>query len=53
MEVLVSNFPETLVFPEEISAVVKLAAEKVGEMYGVSTGEVSVTSMCWGISFCP
>lgn len=43
MEVLVSNFPETLVFPEEISAVVKLAAEKVGEMYGVSTGEVSVT----------
>lgn len=43
MEVLVSNFPETLVFPEEISAVVKLAVEKVGEMYGVSTGEVSVT----------
>ena len=43
MEVLVSNFPETLVFPEEIRAVVKLAAEKVGEMYGVSTGEVSVT----------
>lgn len=43
MEVLVSNFPETLVFPEEISAVVKLTAEKVGEMYGVSTGEVSVT----------
>ena len=43
MEVLVSNFPETLVFPEEINAVVKLAAEKVGEMYGVSTGEVSVT----------
>ena len=43
MEVLVSNFPETLVFPEEISAVVKLAAEKGGEMYGGSTGEVSVT----------
>jgi len=43
MEVLVSNFPETLVFPEEISAVVKLTAEEVGEMYGVSTGEVSVT----------
>ena len=33
MEVLVSNFPETLVFPEEISAVVKLAAEKVGTAF--------------------
>lgn len=43
MDVLISSFPETLVFPDEIGAVVKLAAEKVGEMYGVSKGEVSVT----------
>ena len=43
MDVLISNFPETLVFSDEIGAVVKLAAEKVGEMYGVFTGEVSVT----------
>ncbi|MGP1471214.1 MAG: rRNA maturation RNase YbeY [Schwartzia sp. (in: firmicutes)] len=43
MDVLISSFPETLVVPDEIGAVVKLAAEKVGEMYGVSKGEVSVT----------
>lgn len=43
MDVLISSFPKTLVVPDEIGAVVKLAAEKVGEMYGVSKGEVSVT----------
>lgn len=43
MEVLIRNFPEALVYPAEIEATVKTAAEKVGEMYGVAMGEVSVT----------
>ncbi len=43
MNVIISNFPEALVFPAEIAATVKLAAETAGRMYGVSAGEVSVT----------
>lgn len=43
MNVIISNFPEALVFPAEIAATVKLAAETAGMMYGVSAGEVSVT----------
>lgn len=43
MDVIISNFPEALVFPAEIAATVKLAAETAGRMYGVSAGEVSVT----------
>lgn len=43
MEVLIRKFPEALVYPAEIEATVKTAAEKVGEMYGVAMGEVSVT----------
>ena len=43
MNVIISNFPEALVFPAEIAATVKLAAETTGQIYGVSAGEVSVT----------
>lgn len=43
MDVFIRNFPKALVFPPEIGDTVKIAAEKVGEMYGVPTGEVSVT----------
>ena len=37
------NYPEELSFPPEIEENVRAAAEKVGELYGVENGEVSVT----------
>ena len=43
MEIIISNFPEELSFPEEIEANVRAAAERVGQLYGVENGEVSVT----------
>ena len=43
MEIIISNFPEELSFPEEIEANVRAAAEVVGQLYGVENGEVSVT----------
>ena len=43
MEVIISNYPEELSFPTEIEENVRAAAEKVGELYGVENGEVSVT----------
>ena len=43
MEIIISNFPEELTFPEEIEANVRAAAEMVGQLYGVENGEVSVT----------
>ena len=43
MEIIISNFPEELSFPEEIEANVRVAAEMVGQLYGVENGEVSVT----------
>ncbi len=43
MEILISNYPEELVFPEEIGENVRKAIEKVGELYGVENEEVSVT----------
>ena len=43
MKVLISNFPEELTFPAEITENVRRTAEKVGELYGVENGEVSVT----------
>ena len=43
MEIIISNFPEELSFPEEIEANVRAAAEMVGKLYGVENGEVSVT----------
>ena len=43
MKVIISNYPEELSFPAEIEENVRAAAEKVGELYGVENGEVSVT----------
>lgn len=43
MNVIISNYPEELSFPAEIEENVRAAAEKVGELYGVENGEVSVT----------
>lgn len=43
MDVIISNYPEELTFPEEIKANVRAAAEMVGQLYGVENGEVSVT----------
>jgi len=43
MNVMISNFPEELEFPTDIEENVRVAAEKVGELYGVENGEVSVT----------
>ena len=43
MEVIISNYPEELTFPEEYVENVKAAAEMVGKLYGVENGEVSVT----------
>ena len=43
MKVIISNYPEGLSFPAEIEENVRAAAEKVGELYGVENGEVSVT----------
>ncbi len=43
MEVIISNYPEELAFPEEYVENVKAAAEMVGKLYGVENGEVSVT----------
>ena len=43
MNVMISNYPEELEFPADIEKNVRAAAEKVGELYGVENGEVSVT----------
>ncbi|MBR3459004.1 MAG: rRNA maturation RNase YbeY [Selenomonadaceae bacterium] len=43
MEILIGNYPENLVFPEEIAENVRKAVAKVGELYGAENGEVSVT----------
>ncbi len=43
MEVIISNYPEELSFPQEIIDNVTKAAEMVGKLYGVENGEVSVT----------
>ena len=43
MKGIISNYPEELSFPTEIEENVRAAAEKVGELYGVENGEVSVT----------
>ena len=43
MEVIISNYPEELTFPQEIIDNVTKAAEMVGKLYGVENGEVSVT----------
>lgn len=43
MEIIISNYPEELDFPEEISRIVGEAAGMVGKLYGLETAEVSVT----------
>lgn len=43
MNVIISNFPEELTFPEEIAKTVVEAAEKVGELYDLPDAEVSIT----------
>ena len=43
MNVIISNYPEDLEVPQEYVANVTAAAQKVGELYGVENGEVSVT----------
>ena len=43
MEITVSARPGALSFPQEIEDTVRMAAEKVGELYGADRGEVSVT----------
>ncbi len=43
MNVIISNYPEDLKVPEEYVKNVTAAAEKVGELYGVDNGEVSIT----------
>ena len=43
MEVIISNYPEELTFPDEIEETVKKAVEMVGMLYGVEATEVSVT----------
>ena len=43
MNVIISNYPENLKVPAEYVENVTAAAEKVGELYGVENGEVSIT----------
>ncbi len=43
MEVIISNYPEELTFPQEYIDNVKAAAEMVGKLYDVENGEVSIT----------
>lgn len=43
MEVIISNHPEELEFPQEYIDNVVRAAKKVGELYGIEKGEVSIT----------
>lgn len=43
MDVIISNYPEELSFPAEISRMVEEAARMVGKIYGLDKAEVSVT----------
>ncbi|RGS72971.1 rRNA maturation RNase YbeY [Mitsuokella sp. AF21-1AC] len=43
MNVIISNYPEDLSVPAEYVENVTAAAEKVGDLYGVENGEVSIT----------
>lgn len=43
MNVIISNYPEDLKVPAEYVENVTAAAQKVGELYGVENGEVSIT----------
>jgi probable rRNA maturation factor len=43
MEVIISNYPENLTFPQDITDNVRAAAEMIGKLYDVENSEVSVT----------
>jgi len=43
MEILISTYPDELTFSDEIASTVRIAAEKTGELFGVSGAEVSIT----------
>lgn len=43
MEVIISNYPENLTFPQDITDNVRAAAEIIGKLYDVENSEVSVT----------
>ncbi len=43
MEIIITNEPETLAVPDGLEDAVKLASEKVAELYGLEHAEVSVT----------
>ena len=43
MDIIITTEPENLTVPEGLEEAVKLAAEKVAELYGLKNAEVSVT----------
>ena len=43
MDIIITNEPEALIVPDGLEEAVKLAAEKVAELYGLEHAEVSVT----------
>ena len=43
MDIIITTEPENLAVPDGLEAAVKLAAEKVAELYGLKNAEVSVT----------
>ena len=43
MEIIINRHPEDLAVPDEVETNIRAAAEKVGELYGVENGEVSIT----------
>jgi len=43
MNIMIAAFPEELSFPPEIEANVRAAVQKVGELYGETESEVSIT----------
>ncbi len=43
MDVIMSSCPAELEFAAEILAIVKMAADKAGELYGLKNAEVSIT----------
>ena len=43
MEIIITNYPEELQFAVEIETVIRLAAQKVGELYDLDNAEVSFT----------
>ena len=42
MDIIITTEPENLAVPDGLEAAVKLAAEKVAELYGLKNAEVSL-----------